>query len=205
MMRVISGKDKGKTIKMPKGIRPTSNKVRKAVFDILGDIKGLTFLELFAGSGAVGLEALSYGAQGVVFVERDERCMDIIRDNLAGESRLNYNLYETDAFKAIKELSEKGHKFDLIFLDPPYDKGLFPRPYGKLSKAGSGSMTKVQSRSLSKKTLKMLAAYDILAPLGFIIVQHHRKEILPKNIDRLVWFRGYNYGDTVLSFYKIRG
>jgi 16S rRNA (guanine966-N2)-methyltransferase len=204
-MRVISGKNKGKTIRMPKGIRPTSNKVRKAVFDILGDIKGLTFLELFAGSGAVGLEALSYGAQRVVFVERDERCTDIIRDNLSGEPRLNYNLYETDAFKALKELSGKRIKFDLVFLDPPYTKSLFPRPYAKLNKVGSGLAERGHKASLAKKTLKMLAAYDILAPLGFIIVQHHRKEILPQEIDSLIFFKGYSYGDTVLSFYKIKG
>ena len=68
-MRIITGKYKGRTLKMPRGIRPTQNKVRKALFDILRDIQGLSFLELFAGSGAVGIEALSQGAGDVVFIK----------------------------------------------------------------------------------------------------------------------------------------
>ena len=82
-MRVISGKLKGRQIKFPKNIRPTQNKVRKAVFDCLGDsVKDSVFLELFAGSGAVGIEAFSYGAKKVVFVDSDINCLKLIEINL---------------------------------------------------------------------------------------------------------------------------
>ena len=75
-MQIISGSFKGRRLRFPKGIRPTQNKVRKAIFDCLGDcVKGSAFLELFAGSGAVGIEALSYGAEWVSFVESDSACL----------------------------------------------------------------------------------------------------------------------------------
>ncbi len=82
-MRIISGKYKGRTLKRPKGIRPTQDKVRKALFDILADVKDLSFLDLFAGSGAVGIEALSLGAKEVVFVEQDRRCIEKIKENIS--------------------------------------------------------------------------------------------------------------------------
>ena len=82
-MRIISGKYKGRLIKRPKDIRPTQDKVRKALFDILGDIEGLVFLDLYAGSGAVGLEALSQGVSKAVFVENNRQCIKDINDNLA--------------------------------------------------------------------------------------------------------------------------
>jgi 16S rRNA (guanine(966)-N(2))-methyltransferase RsmD len=177
-MRIISGKYKGRTIKMPKGIRPTQDKVRKALFDILGDIKGLSFLELFAGSGAVGIEALSRGAKEIVFIEKDKRCAKKIKENLSSLSLLSYRIIEFDTSKVIRHLNQNGKQFDIIFLDPPY--------YG----------------DLSKKTLQTLGAYDILAPNGFIIVQHFKKDILPERIGNLIILRQAEYGDTLLSFYR---
>ena len=115
-MRIISGKYKGRLIKMPKGIRPTQNKVRKALFDILGDIKGLSFLELFAGSGAVGIEALSKGAKEVVFVEEDRRCVEQIKENLKLIGLLSYPVMALDIAKALKNLAEKKKNFDIVFL-----------------------------------------------------------------------------------------
>ncbi len=123
-MRIITGKYKGRTIKMPKGIRPTSNKVRKALFDILGDIKGLSFLELFAGSGAVGIEALSQGAKEAVFVEKNKICLNRIKENLSVMGLRPGRVMGLDVFKAIKQLHQEGKKFDIIFLDPPYFRGL---------------------------------------------------------------------------------
>lgn len=178
MMRVISGKYKGRIIKMPKGIRPTQDKVRKALFDILGDVKGLSFLELFAGSGAVGLEALSQGAKQVVFVEEDQKCQEAIRKNLFVIGLSGYRVIGLDAIGAIKRLKQNNEKFDIIFLDPPY------------------------YRKLAKKTLKTLVSYDILAPNGFIIVQHFKKNSLSNVVGDLKLFKQKRYGDTVLSFYK---
>jgi 16S rRNA (guanine(966)-N(2))-methyltransferase RsmD len=177
---------------MPKGIRPTQDKVRKALFDILQDIEGLSFLELFAGSGAVGIEALSQGAKEVVFVEQDKRCAEAIKDNLSVIGLLSakricgsamvcgggYRVIGLDTIEAIKRLSQKKKKFDIIFSDPPY------------------------YMDLAKKTLQILGAYDILAPNGFIIMQHFKKDEIPKEAGKLKLIKESRYGDTVLSFYK---
>ena len=177
-MRIISGKYKGRLIKFPKSIRPTQGLVRKALFDILGDIQGLSFLELFAGSGAVGFEALSQGAKQVVFVENNSDCIKALKNNFTYLLPATCYLLPLDVFMAIKKLSKDKKQFDIIFLDPPYYK------------------------EVSKKTLQTLSVYDILAPNGFIIVQHFKKDILPTTLGELTLFKQAAYGDTVLSFYK---
>lgn len=197
---------------MPEGIRPTQNKVRKALFDILGDIEGLSFLELFAGSGAVGLEALSRGAREAVFVEKEKKCIDILRGNLLLLGYQHYNLISSDSVKAIKQLRERDKEFDIIFLDPPYSEGAVrgqERPGGlewpleaqKNSLASTGIIAGVSS---AKKTLQILGAYDILAPNGFLIVQHFKKDDLPAEVGDLKLFKHARYGDSALSFYKKR-
>jgi len=163
---------------MPKGIRPTQGKVRKALFDILGDMEGLSLLELFAGSGAVGLEAASQGAEEVVFVDKEKSCIDKIKENLSVIGLLRYRVMALDAFKAIERFNQARERFNVIFLDPPY------------------------YQELAKKTLKMLVTYDILSPNGFIVIQHFRKDNLPEVVGDLVLFKQKRYGDTVLSFYK---
>ena len=173
---------------MPKGIRPTQNRVRKAIFDILGDVKGLSLLELFAGSGAVGLEALSRGASGVVFVENNRNAQLAINSNIQALKLQNCLLMSRRAEETIPFLHKSGRKFDIIFMDPPYSKG--------------EALGKDSVESLAKKTLQMLGAYDILAPNGFVIVQHFKKDSLPENAGSLTRFRQAAYGDTVLSFYR---
>jgi 16S rRNA (guanine966-N2)-methyltransferase len=216
-MRIISGKYKGRTIKMPKGIRPTQDKVRKALFDILGDIEGLSFLELFAGSGAVGFEAFSWGAKEVVFVENNRRCTEKIKENLSAlglvelpacpaspaGGRQAGRVIELDVFKALKQLNNQGEKFDIIFLDPPYYRRKFPRHHVSRSSLGDSGLAETgEVSSLAKKTLQTLEAYDILAPNGFIVVQHFKKDNLPAELGDLVLFKQARYGDAVLSFYK---
>jgi len=117
----IKGGDlKGRKIYVPSFIRPTQNKVKKAIFDVLGDkVKGSIFLDLFAGSGNIGIEALSRGASFCVFVEKNFKCVSLIKKNI-------YELKLKDKSKIIKEdsgkfvLKQKG-KFDIIFADPPYN------------------------------------------------------------------------------------
>ena len=181
-MRIISGKYKGRIIRMPKGIRPTQNKVRKALFDILGDIQGLSFLELFAGSGAVGIEALSLGAKQVVFVENNSDCLKALKNNFTYLLPTTYYLLPLDVFIAIKKMSKNKKQFDIIFLDPPYLRDVTPTG--------------------AKKTLLNLSTYDILSPNGFIVAQHFKKDILPDRIGNLIILRQAEYGDTVLSFYR---
>jgi 16S rRNA (guanine(966)-N(2))-methyltransferase RsmD len=170
-------KFKGKILKTTDTLRPTPQIVRKAIFDILGDIRGLSFLELFAGSGSVGMEALLRGVEKVVFVERDRLNIKIIKKNLELLNSSNFKIIPQDAFEAIKDLNENKEKFDIIFLDPPYLK------------------------DMAKKSLKNLALYDILTKSGFIIIQHYKKEILPKKIGDLVLFKEKKYGEHLLSFY----
>ncbi|MCU0651319.1 MAG: 16S rRNA (guanine(966)-N(2))-methyltransferase RsmD, partial [Candidatus Omnitrophica bacterium] len=149
-MKIKSGIYKGRVFLVPKGIRPTQDIVRKALFDILGDMSGLSFLELFAGSGSVGLEALSHGAKSVTFVEIDRNSSLILENNIKSILSTDYCLLTTavitsDVFLAIAKLANQPGKFDIIFADPPYYKGL------------------------PEKTLQSLGEYDILKPLGFLV------------------------------------
>lgn len=172
---------------MPRGVRPTSNIVRKALFDLLGqDLSGTAFLDLFAGSGAVGLEAVSRGSMKVTFVEKEARFAEVIQENLAllnttaTLSRgFHFEVINTDAFAAVKLLARQQRKFDIVFLDPPYGLGL------------------------AKKALKTLEAYDIVHPNSTVIAQHDPREILPHTQGRFCRFREKKYGETILSLYKI--
>jgi len=193
-MRITTGKYKGRNLKAPKGIRPTQDKVRKAVFDILGDIEGLTFLELFAGSGAVGFEALSRGAKEVVLAESNPDSVFSIKENLAILKPQNCILYPSDSQKVIENLYKSRKTFDIIFFDPPYYKDLAPRP-------SSGPMVSAVE-PLAKKTLQTLGACDILSPDGLIVAQHFKKENLPERLGVLTLIRQYKYSDTFLSIYK---
>ena len=114
-MRIISGRFRGRKIKMPKGIRPTQDKTRKALFDILGNIKGDSFLDLYSGSGAVGLEALSAGVRNAVFVEKSRECIKVIEENLMNLGVMDersrglsgIEIIHSDAIEAIKVLNKK--------------------------------------------------------------------------------------------------
>jgi 16S rRNA (guanine(966)-N(2))-methyltransferase RsmD len=153
-MRIIAGKYKGRKIGFPDHIRPTQDKVRQAIFDTLGqDFKGRVVLDLFAGSGAFGLEAFSRGAENIVFVDIERKCNLLMKNNLDGlglvlRSCPNVELYRQDAFRAIAIAAKKKRKFDVIFADPPYHKGL------------------------AKKLLKTPCLGDILTPHGLLVVEH---------------------------------
>lgn len=186
-MRITSGFLRSRLIKDPKHIRPTQDKIREALFDtIRARVPDSHFLELFAGSGAVGIEALSNGAKEVVFVEKDRQCSKIIRDNLTQLGLIvkskdpidNIFILATDAFRALDILIKNNKKFDIIFLDPPYYK------------------------DLAKKALQKLSACDILAPHGLIVVEHSKQDIFDKAIGDLTCFKQKRYGDKVLSFYE---
>ena len=163
---------------MPKRIRPTQGLVRKALFDILGDIEWLSFLELFAGSGAVGFEAVSRGVADLTLVEYNRNCLMAIRKNIESLKPKACDLYPKEAGDAIEAFHKDKRKFDIVFLDPPYHK------------------------EMSKKILQMLGAYDILAPNGFVVVQHFKKEQLSKESGNLTFIKESRYGDTLLSFFK---
>lgn len=177
-MRILTGKYKGRLIKMPRGIRPTQNKVRKAIFDILGDLEGALFLELFSGSGAIGFEALSRGAKNAVLVENNRESLSVIQENIRSLNLANCEPLPFSSEKALGVLARGRRRFDIIFLDPPY------------------------YQDMAKKTLQLIGAYDILAANGFIIVQHFIKDNLPDSQGGLILYKRFKYGDTLLSVYN---
>jgi len=177
-MRILTGNYKGKAIIRPKSIRPTQNKVRKALFDILGDINGLSFLELFAGSGAIGFEAVSRGVRDLVLVEYNRDCIKAISQNIESLKLKTCRILPMEVESALKSLQKDKRKFDIVFLDPPY------------------------YRELSKKTLQILGGHDIVAENGLIITQHFKKDALPDTLGDLHLIRQKEYGDTVLSIYR---
>jgi 16S rRNA (guanine966-N2)-methyltransferase len=119
-MRIVAGSRKGARIFAPKGrdTRPTSDRVREAAFSILGSVDGLTVLDLFAGSGALGLEALSRGAASATFVESDPAALEAIERNLAKLELERARVVRSDA---VKHLARTPERYDLVFLDPPYE------------------------------------------------------------------------------------
>jgi 16S rRNA (guanine966-N2)-methyltransferase len=177
-MRILAGKYKGKNFYMPASIRPTQGVLRAAVFDILGhDLEGVHWLELYAGSGAMSMEAISRGAASAVMVEHDPKNVKVICENcqlvgidLGGE----YRVAQEDAMAAIKRFSAQNERFDIVFFDPPY--GL----------------------KLAKKTLKLLGSNDILAAQSFVVAQYDRTDLLeiPEDFEVITERR---YGSSYLT------
>ncbi len=183
MSNITAGAFKGRRLAVPKGLRPTEAKVRLAFFNILGDaIAGARFLDGFAGSGAVGLEALSRGAAFAAFIESDTEAVLSIRENverLGGEiSREEWRLLHMDLDRGMRQLAKEGVVFDFIFLDPPYrsDEG--------------------------KNALNAVVDCAILAPAGWVAIEYHQRTVLPSAIGPLKEQKRHRYGDTVLSLYQ---
>lgn len=177
-MRVIAGTAKGRTLISPKTdtIRPVLDQVKEAIFNILYNIEGSSVLDLFAGTGAVGIEALSRGAARAVFVDHDEEAVQLIRKNLERCGfEGNGEILPMTVGKAINILSKKGQIFDLIFVDPPYECHFV------------------------RKTLMKLAQSPLLGKNSLIAVEHHPKEPIPK-MEGLRLTDQRKYGQTLVSF-----
>jgi 16S rRNA (guanine966-N2)-methyltransferase len=123
-VRIVAGSRKGHRIAAPKGVvtRPTSDRVREAVFSIVGPLEGAAALDLFAGSGAMGLEALSRGAASCVFVEQDRGAARVIQANLEKLRLTGATVVARDAASALREERARERRYDLILVDPPYDQ-----------------------------------------------------------------------------------
>jgi len=181
-MRVIAGSLRGRYLRTDRDrkIRATSGYLKEVIFDVLRErVVGVTLLELFAGSGNVGIEALSRGAERVVFVDNSPRSMRLVRSNLKAVGKEGQAvLMQLDAERAIQKLASQGWKFGLIFLDPPY-----------------------QSRLLGP-ILKRLSGSGLLERGGWIIAEHFHKEDLPADLPHLARFRQIRHGQSILSFYE---
>ncbi len=122
-MRIVAGSRKGQRIGAPTGVvtRPTGDRVREAAFSLIGPVEGAAVLDLFAGTGAMGLEALSRGASHCVFVERDNAACRVIRANLEKLRLTGAIVLNRDADSALRDERARGHRYDLVLADPPYD------------------------------------------------------------------------------------
>jgi 16S rRNA (guanine966-N2)-methyltransferase len=123
-VRIVAGTRKGHRIAAPRGVvtRPTGDRVREAAFALVGPVDGASVLDLFAGSGAMGLEALSRGASSCVFVERDRAACRVIRSNLEKLRLTGATIVPLDVAAALRDESGRGHRFDLVLVDPPYQE-----------------------------------------------------------------------------------
>jgi 16S rRNA (guanine(966)-N(2))-methyltransferase RsmD len=183
-MRVISGKFRGRKLRGPKGfrLRPTGDRLKETLFDILGPaVSGTVFLDVFAGTGAVGLEALSRGAREVVFIESSGEAADLIRRNLelCGVAAA-YRIIQRDVFAALRALGRQGFRADTVFLDPPYEWQVYPDLLDNVFRA------------------------DLAGRESRVIVEHHCKADLPENDERFERTRVVRQGDKCLSFYAVK-
>lgn len=180
-MRIIAGKAKGHRLRVPKGqdVRPTAARVKEALFNILPhDLSGLRVLDLFAGTGNLSVEALSRGAAEAVLVDASRKAERAMRENLqaldfSGKSEV----WIVPVLKSARLLARRGEKFDLIFLDPPYEKGWV------------------------EKILRTIAREGLLQSRGMAVAEHSVREKVEDRYGRLLLRDQRRYGTTLLSFF----
>lgn len=182
-MRVISGSAGGLRLKSVEGMstRPTSDRIKESLFNIISqNIYGSRVLDLFAGTGALGIEALSRGAESSVFVDNSKASIDRIRDNLKSTHlETNTEIIKAEYNFAIEKFSRINIKFDYIFVDPPYGKNL-----GVLA-------------------VEMISHKMVLSTHGFIVVESDIKDNMPEKIGQFFCFDRREYGRTVMSFFRL--
>ena len=180
-MRITGGTGRGRTLRVPAGehVRPTSDKVKQALFNILGArLDGAAFLDLFAGTGGIGIEALSRGASRAVFIDDSRKSLDAVRHNI-GQAGFGSSA-QVIASKAESFIRKTEDRFDIVFLDPPYTQEIVP-------------------------LLELIAGSSLLAPDAVIVAEHFKKQPSPERAGALTRYREAVYGDTVLAFYRAPG
>jgi 16S rRNA (guanine966-N2)-methyltransferase len=183
-MRVVSGNLKGRYLKAVPGnsTRPTTDKVKEAIFNMIGPyFSGGLGLDLFAGSGSLGIEALSRGLDKVIFVDMDRKAVQVINENvrelgLEGKSEI----YRNEASRALKAIIKRELSFDYIFLDPPYKKQQL------------------------LKLIELISGHNLLKDEGAIVCEHGSDIQLPESIGGLLQTRHEEYGIIGISIYKYK-
>ena len=188
-MRIIGGMAKGRVLYFPAGSkeRPTSDFLREALLNILGPVSDKFFLDLFAGSGSVGLEAASRGAKEVYFIEKDKILATVAQKNIENCGfEKQCRIINTDVRSGLNDLYKKKCKFDIIFADPPYNNGLV------------------------ETTIKLLKEYPVFKEDALIVIQHSTREDLCSFLagnfcGEAVWHQidQRKYGDNAISFLKM--
>ncbi|MFP5212324.1 MAG: 16S rRNA (guanine(966)-N(2))-methyltransferase RsmD [Acidobacteriota bacterium] len=178
-MRIVAGSCRGRKLQAPKGdlIRPTADRVREAVFSIIArHIAGARVLDLFAGTGALGLEALSRGAAGATFVDQSPEALKLIGANIElCRARDRARIERGEIQQVLRRLTEAGAVFDLIFMDPPYGKGYVEKALGLLGPVADHS--------------------------ALVVAEHHVKDAVPEQLGDWRRTQERRYGDTAVSFF----
>lgn len=178
-MRIIAGKAGGRRLAAPSGlsIRPVLDQVKEAIFNILFDVGGLRVLDVFAGTGSIGLEAVSRGAKEAVFIDSSREAVRLIKENI---KRCGFEegcrVIPRHAEGALKSLGRKGERFDLIFIDPPYLKNFVV------------------------STIRLVSEAGLLSDGGKIITEHHPKEPVENVPEGLKISDERKYGQTLVTF-----
>ncbi|HLQ77114.1 MAG TPA: 16S rRNA (guanine(966)-N(2))-methyltransferase RsmD [Terriglobia bacterium] len=182
-MRIISGKFRSRQLKgtPPAGLRPTSDKLRETLFNVLGSgIPDSDFLDSFSGMGGVGIEAISRGARSVHFVDASRKAVAIIRENLTSlDVHDGYRIHELDALRAFRQFERDAVAFDFAFLDPPYDR-----------------------EDLYTTALESFGTRPLLKEDGILVMEHAKRHSLPDLAGFLRRYRTLVQGDSCLSFYR---
>ncbi|WP_426447180.1 16S rRNA (guanine(966)-N(2))-methyltransferase RsmD [Paenibacillus sp. S-38] len=180
-MRVISGSAKGRPLKAVPGMgtRPTTDKVKEAVFSMIGPyFDGGRVLDLFAGTGGLSIEALSRGMEAAVLTDTDKKAVETIHQNLKAAGFTDRaEVYRNDALRALRALSRREAQFDLVFLDPPYRMKLIPDLLAELQEGG------------------------LLAEGAKVVIEHDAEDVFEGNTGALEWLRRAEYGDTAITIF----
>ncbi|WP_124727644.1 16S rRNA (guanine(966)-N(2))-methyltransferase RsmD [Staphylospora marina] len=181
-MRIIAGSNRGTRLKMVSGkhVRPTADRVKESVFSVIGPFfDGGWILDLFAGTGQLGLEALSRGADRAVFIDESPASVETVRMNVrAARLEERSEIRRANAWAALRNLKKRGLRFRIIFLDPPFTENYW------------------------ETALKRIDEYDLLEEDGVIVAEHPARNELPRTVGMLRQYRRLEYGDTAVSLYQ---
>lgn len=184
MMRVIAGSVKGRKLKAPPGqeTRPITDRIKEALFNVLGsDIIDTDFLDLFAGSGSVGIEALSRGARRAVFVDNSKIAVKVMKENItACKFTEQAQICEMDVFRAVNFLEQKKKNFEYIYIDPPF-----------------------KNDKIFHKIMDELGETGLLSEDGILIIRTQKNKELAQQFKNLIQYRYNHYGESCLNYYRL--